>query len=254
MCIVTTKVRSVEQLIEASWKARREVFHHPLVWWRGQPKSEPESESRLLPRFYRLNNANVEEASFSALFTAQAPVRYPNCPPEHDIAAWLFLMQHYGVPTRLLDWTESILIAAYFAIYKEPESSATVWGLCPTKLNADQFPGKVTGDKIFTTHGIESMIKPAFRSDAPNEEKVAALSPKQVDVRMLIQLSTFTIHGTRTPLQEMANSSQFLFRIDIPADAKTSIGGTLSSLGIKDSNLFPDLEHLARQIGSSHPL
>ena len=49
---------------------------------------------------------------------------------------WYFLMQHYGVPTRLLDWTENPLIAIYFAVEgHKADRDAAVWALDPTWLN-----------------------------------------------------------------------------------------------------------------------
>jgi hypothetical protein len=55
-------------------------------------------------------------------------------PSEDDLAGWLSLMQHYRLPTRLLDWSFSPLIAAYFSVndrFVEPVD-ACIWALAPS--------------------------------------------------------------------------------------------------------------------------
>jgi|ERR1019366_1382333 hypothetical protein len=85
--------------------------------WGVLPTERPLVEKRLLREFKR----------------AYPPRAEIPAPRHSDDLAWLALMQHYGAPTRLLDWTFSPFIAAFFALdlllsSKEP-TTATVWAL-----------------------------------------------------------------------------------------------------------------------------
>lgn len=76
---------------------------------------------------------------------------------------------------------------------------------------------------------------------------VAAYAPRQ-DPRMAAQLGNFTIHGSREPLEEHPDAADFLAKVEIPAWAKSRIRDDLLLAGIRLSNLFPDLDHLAEEV------
>jgi hypothetical protein len=48
-------------------------------------------------------------------------------------------MRHHGLPTQPLDWSESVLVAAYFTCRCEPEKEGAIWGLSPGSLNEQMF-------------------------------------------------------------------------------------------------------------------
>jgi hypothetical protein len=156
-------------------------------------------------------------------------------------------MQHYRLPTRLLDWTESALIGLYFAVSDsdDDEADGALWALDPTRMNE-----LVLGAKG-TLAPDETVVAPLMNIHADpsslEDRDVAALTPAQADPRTMIQLSCFTIHANATPLDGRPNSEAFLRKIVIDARSKHAVRASLKELGLTNSYLFPDLEHLAEE-------
>ena len=157
-------------------------------------------------------------------------------------------MQHFGLPTRLLDWSESPLVAAFFAISYDPrDDPAAIWCLSPGDLN------EVTSGRhslAFLAHErVADLLRPAFvGGDSP--DVAVAVMGQDVDLRMTVQQGGFTIHGGPTALENHAKADRFLRRFVIPAHCRERFRKDLWLLGIRRSMLFPDIENLARELAT----
>src|SRR5262245_24343267 len=69
------------------------------------------------------------EAVLINSFRRSLPASLDDAPPAHDLVSWLALMRHYGLPSRLLDCTESPSVAAYFAVEPAPGGDFAIWAL-----------------------------------------------------------------------------------------------------------------------------
>ncbi len=221
------------------------LFKDRMPWWRGHA----DHCWKLHPSLYHKNVAK-NESNMSVQFCNQARVRHRDVPDLNDGPSWVFLMQHYGLPTRLLDWTDSPLIALKFAIFDSSldNKDAKVWGLMPTELNENQVSDSGiigTGHEKVAKSFANVWKRPSERFDTP---ETIAINTQHVDVRQMVQASQFTIHGSETDMVELPNSKTFLCSITIPAASKNAFRQVLNLFHITESYLFPDLEHLAKQI------
>lgn len=189
----------------------------------------------------------TQEQYFYNEFYCRAGTRHARCPGEDDIAGWLALMQHYRLPTRLLDWSFSPLIAAYFAVNRSIDSGedACIWALAPSILNESQ--GFEPLLYPLSANRLRPLLEPAKRGVDATDNIVAAMAV-EADLRMQMQQGAFTVHASATPLNLLAESDGWLRRFAVPADSVSALRRELRLLGYRVDYLFPDLEALAQEL------
>jgi hypothetical protein len=236
---------SVEQFI-ATIKRDVRDWDLPLgsvPWFRGQPdETEP-----LRPTVFR---SGLNEHALSLAFTQRAP-SLGKTPDRDARAEWLFLMRHMGVPTRLLDWTESALIALYFAVYVKPETDPGIWILHPLALNRLSIGRRII--PLPNDREVTQRIELAFQEGEAGDLPIA-IYPSYIHERLRVQKANFTIHGKDersfeelflgTPLVEGGYFKKYVF----DKCAVTDILHDLRMLGITHTTIFPDLDGLAREL------
>lgn len=255
-----TEIKDIEQLVKLPIQMEKPENFGELCWWRGHSIET----WQIMPRVFRENKNNSLGLSYEAnilkWFQSQASIRHSPLPLPDDNFAWLAIAQHYRLPTRLLDWSQSILIAAYFAVSENESNDAALWCLQPNLLNQEylQYRGAALphyisqlANNAFTTflpeHCYDSQLEDNF-----NKNVVAAVVPNKADLRMLQQMAMFTIHTKPIALNDGENYSSYLRRFMIPKKAKKQIRRDLESLGIAAHTIFPDLENLANYLSNKN--
>lgn len=210
------------------------------LWYRGQRSSG----RGLTPGEYRYPRLNPEEIRSEFVLKGRELVRSA---PSTDWE-WYFLMQHYGLPTRLLDWTAGSLIGLHFALRGNTgQTDAAVWVLDPWALNEWSCGCSdlvITGLKPDPT--ARKYLGPLYKSTRLPDRPIAIVPPYNSQ-RITAQRGAFTVHG-RSKKDLDAQFKSRLAKLTIPRDLVVSTRRQLRTLGISEFTLFPDLDGLCRDI------
>jgi FRG domain len=235
------RIESVAGFLKALKKAR--VRGKPLLWYRGHA----DKAWALLPGYQRLKNPPPESVLVNR-FKQNANLLLGYQPKSNF--EWLFIMQHYGVPTRLLDWTESPLVALYFAVSSHEKKDGAVWVLDPVKLNQStkakpedyKFVPAFEDERVagYETYSVEN-------SPELGIEPIAVMATRN-NARIQAQLGVFTIsHQSPKKLEEIGDRSH-LVCFEIPAAKKPDIAEELEILAFGKFQVFPELSSIGEII------
>ena len=175
----------------------------------------------------------------------------PNLVPtdEHGGMAWWPIMQHWGAQTRLLDWTRSPFVAAYFAVNDNQIHDGVVW----------MFKGLPFIEGMGVLHSDYSTKQ--YKADKYLDESaptdLVVQHNKFSDERMASQQATFTVSRNIMTLPDVAidaamnavghlGDNDYYVKVVIAHELKVEFLKRLSDMNITSTSLFPDLDGLGK--------
>lgn len=215
------------------------------VWFRGHADADWKLHSGFNRLQDKLKDKAPSESTLIKRFKQSAAMLLDHRPK--DSFDWLFLMQHYGIPTRLLDWSESPLVALYFAVSELENKDGALWALFPTELNKE---AKIDPIENFYIPGFEDTELQNYTVENLKGENISKLTPiatiaTRNNPRIQAQLGVFTVsHRDMTPIESLGKKKHAI-KIKIPKIYKKKILEELRLCGITRFQLFPELSSIS---------
>lgn len=220
--IKTIEVNNIEEFLS------EQKFYSETDYFRGHSSVD----YQLIPSIGRLFKEGEEqellrfERKIFDDFKHKSPM-FTETHPRNDLE-FLFLAQHYGLPTRLLDWTYNPIVALYFACCSNPDKNGVVFRCFPNIMK--EFD--LDTDDIFSYPGI------------------ALLAPNITNVRYKNQNGLFFYYSK--PWEE--NYQSVTHKYIIPASSKNQIMNMLNKMGFTRSFIMPSLDNLCKDIVEQYTL
>jgi hypothetical protein len=283
------KVKVILKIVRVqNWRQAQDIADKMILWgFRGQEDSSWELDTTLhrIARVFKYPVENLWHSEYWMLrqFQRRAHHYCKDLPGFEQKLDWLALMQHYGAPTRLLDFSHSFYVAAYFALENASKDSA-VWAVNLEGLRdkiAQHCEVNNNNENIDMTNQRHINFVNKHISD-DNENKLSSqlivhVEPDRLHERLLIQQGVFlfpcdiaksfqeNIASTyNTSLDAMKKVSEFeyddqnkevlditnqqLIKIILPKEIRDEAMGHLFKMNITAATLFPGLDGFARSM------
>lgn len=251
----TSKIKSLseytlltKELIDRVYTSNRTTY----PWFRGHRNSD----WLISPNINRGHNKYFHEREMVRDFKLNIHQFLKENTPQNELE-WLFLMQHYGLPTRLTDWTESSLTALFFAVSDlDNTCDGRVFVIDPWQLN------KVTLGEFHVPIPTHPKLANYIIGE-PHEvtRKVGvkypvALRPTRKTPRILAQKGTFIIFGSNiddleTQINEINSATEsdiYFVSFVIDKEFKLNIMKELFAAGISFSTIFPEVQGVCQEL------
>lgn len=196
--------------------------------------------------------------------------------PSNDLE-WHFLMRHYEIPSRLLDWTKGSFISLYFSIRKSLSGNSdktfdsAVWMLEPRRLtefcnygrniykaNRQRYE-EAYANYFLREENLGGKLEGADtlqgKLNSMNERYPLPIIPDLISPRITAHIGRFTLHSfEKGGINRFAHDSYqedglaYLIKIKVPQENHFSICRSLRTTGVSDMNFSQDLDGLTKEL------
>lgn len=243
----------IDALTHSDWQPSRGQFRINVVY-RGHALADHDLHTSL----YRLRGGASDRVESHILRNFRKYAARDTSPGDSDWN-WLSVAQHHGLPTRLLDWTNSPYVALHFAT-ADPrcyDAPGAVWcvdyaaahELLPAELRreiraheAGLFTTGMLGRIAYTLEDFDRCVSGGAQT-AP-----LFFEPPSLDERIVNQSAVFSaMPGASASLHDWLGEHPELYRkVIIPAGLKWRIRDHLDQANVTERVLFPGLDGLSR--------
>lgn len=232
-----------QEFLDAVRDARNDLGNPKEVWYRGQSRDY----YSMIPSLLRHQQGVSKERALFDDYERSAARLHAKRSNDWEL---LIDMQHYGIPTRLLDWTDVLGVALAFALYDshDDHEDSAVYILDPVKLN------DLSGiDKI---KRVPNEKKFKYKSIYWQGDPFKAVFPIAIDCalqndRLVAQNGSFTVHGSKhDAIDDLA--PKCVRKIIIGSAIKPAAREFLEHANLNAFSIYPDIVGMARHISRKH--
>jgi len=241
----------IEDLYGGSWNPVLQRFRSPFAF-RGLSRADHSLSSSLV----RLSSGASDTARLEmALLRNFRKYAHAEAAHADSLWDWLALAQHRGLPTRLLDWTYSPLVALHFAT-EDPEDYGTDGGVwCVNFVEANKrLPRRLKA--ILEQEGSETLTVEMLGrfgtlrdfDRLARDPFLVFMEPPAIDRRILNQFALFSLMSSPVARMDdwLRQHPELCRMVVVPSSLKWEIRDKLDQANINERILFPDLDGLSR--------
>lgn len=254
MPVEERQIKNLQGLLAEVLRISAETYES-FLWFRGVDCST----HQLLPKIARDGREPIDiferETRLLTRFRQRSMAYWPSGYPQND---WehLFAMQHYGMPTRLLDWSENLFVAAYFALAGSPDHKhegdciPVVWCVDPVAWNRATPVLSEYGASIQVLTTADDELEPyrPATTRKRNKSPIAIFGAHNSD-RIVAQRGTFFVWGNETKSLDhvAAELPATLWKLQLTG-SRAELSRDLQRLGFGETMIFPELSYLAKEL------